>query len=257
MVVGVILAGGTGSRLRPLSYYFQKVMIPIGRMQKPLLEYSVRIMSHYGIKRIFVLVNYKAEQIINYFGSGERFGVEISYVYDPVNTGYKGNGIALLNAIEKEEISDTFLVWYGDIIADIDLRDFLRYHRERDAVATVALAKKFQVSVGVGKVKDDGRLEKFIEKPYIEWPVNIGILLMEPQIVEIVKEIKEEKNSIDISKDIIPKLIERGGKVYGYVSDLWWYDVGSIEKYEKLDNDELDKHFAFLFNDEAQINIKE
>ena len=72
-----------------------------------------------------------------------------------------------------------------------------------------------------------------------------------------VKEIKEEKNSIDISKDIIPKLIERGGKVYGYVSDLWWYDVGSIEKYEKLDNDELDKHFAFLFNDEAQINIKE
>ena len=178
MVVGVVLCGGKGTRLRPLTYYFQKVMIPVGGKQKPLLEYVVRLLSYHGIRDVVLLVNYKAEQIKNYFDDGKRFGVSIQYVMD--DPSLKGTGGAILNAFRHGAISkdDTFVVYYGDILSNIDLSDMLRFHREKGSVATVGLSRRFTVRVGVADLDGDGRVRGFVEKPELEISINIGILIL-------------------------------------------------------------------------------
>lgn len=246
MVVGVVLCGGEGKRLRPLTYYFQKVMVPIGSKQKPLLEYVVRLLSYHGIRDIVLLVNYKAEQIRNYFDDGSRFDVHIQYVMD--NPVLKGTGGAVFNAFKHGVLSkdDTFVIYYGDILSNIDLSGMLRFHREKGSVATVGLARKFAVRVGVADLDGDGKIKGFIEKPELEKPVNIGILILEGKTFDILGELARNKNDIDLSGDVIPTLIERGQPVYGYVSDCFWYDVGSTERYEKLDNGLVDEKLGFL-----------
>jgi len=246
MVVGVVLCGGKGTRLRPLTYYFQKVMVPVGGKQKPLLEYVVRLLSYHGIRDVVLLVNYKAEQIKNYFDDGKRFGVSIQYVMD--DPSLKGTGGAILNAFRHGTISkdDTFVVYYGDILSNIDLSDMLRFHREKGSVATVGLARRFTVRVGVADLDGDGRVKGFVEKPELEKPVNIGILILEGTVFNLLNELAREKNEIDLSGDVIPALIERREPVYGYVTDCFWYDVGSTERYEKLDNGLVDEKLGFL-----------
>jgi len=246
MVVGVVLCGGKGTRLRPLTYYFQKVMVPVGGKQKPLLEYVVRLLSYHGIKDVVLLVNYKAEQIKNYFDDGSRFGVSIQYVLD--DPSLKGTGGAILNAFRHGALTkkDTFVVYYGDILSNIDLSDMLRFHREKNSVATVGLARRFTVRVGVADLDNDGRVQGFVEKPELEKPVNIGILILEGTVFDLLEELAHRKKEIDLSGDVIPILIERGEPVYGYVTDCFWYDVGSTERYEKLNNGLVDEKLGFL-----------
>lgn len=117
-IKGVIFSGGVGKRLRPLSFYLQKGMMPIGPHQKPILEYIVRSMGSHGVDDIVILVGYKFEQIVNYFEDGDRFGVHINYVID--EEGTYGNGTALLNAYRKGAFADgdALLVHYGDILTN-------------------------------------------------------------------------------------------------------------------------------------------
>src|SRR5712692_7707169 len=161
---GVVMCGGIGTRMRPLSYYIQKAMIPIGRREKPLLEYAVRLLAHYKIDEIFLLADYKQEQIANYFGDGSRFNVTISYLKDDPNI--KGSLGALLNADKKGFLKPegNFLVYYGDIISNINLGELMRLHREKGATATLALSPKYPVPVGVAEV-EHGRVVEFLEKP--------------------------------------------------------------------------------------------
>ena len=134
----LILCGGPGTRLRPITYYFQKTMIPVGTKQKPLLEYVVRLLKYHGIRELTFLVNYKYEQIENYFSDGSRFGVKISYLHD--DPKLKGTGGSILNAYHKEVINsdDTLLVYYGDILTNLDIREMIRYHKRKKASATVS-----------------------------------------------------------------------------------------------------------------------
>ena len=138
-VKGIVLCGGKGTRLRPLTHYIQKTMVPVGVKEKPLLEYVVRLFKFHGIKDLVFLVNYKAEQIINYFEDGSRFDVNISYVEDDPSS--KGTGGAVLTAYNKGAVDskDTLLVYYGDIITNMNLTDLLSYHRAKKAWGTVAL----------------------------------------------------------------------------------------------------------------------
>ncbi|MGQ4914025.1 MAG: nucleotidyltransferase family protein [Candidatus Asgardarchaeia archaeon] len=255
MVMGIVLAGGQGSRLRPLTYYFQKVMIPVGDVQKPLLEYVIRLMKYYEIKKIGILVNYKADQIINYFNSGNRFGVELAYVFDPPKDLGSGSGVALYNAIKKLDIEETMLIYYGDILSNINLGELLKFHKDHGAQITVALAKSFTVSVGVAEIEENGRITKFREKPTLEWPVNIGILAAEPSVKDVIEELLKTKKNIDISSDVIPTVIKKYGNVYGYVSDTWWYDVGSTEKFEKLKPETINEKLGFLFKEKNQKDV--
>jgi mannose-1-phosphate guanylyltransferase len=246
-VKGLILCGGTGTRLRPITYYFQKTMIPIGLRQKPLLEYVVRLLSFYGICDMAFLVNYKAEQILNYFDDGSRFGVKISYVRDNPKLG--GTAGSVLNAFKNGAITkeDTFLVYYGDIITTINLKELLNYHMNRHAKATVALASGFTVRVGLADMDDEGRIRGFVEKPQLEKPVSIGIIAFEGETLEDIEQLHRGKRRLDLMKDIIPHLIEQKKPVYGYLSKAFWYDVGSTEAYEKLDHRFVHKSFSHLF----------
>jgi mannose-1-phosphate guanylyltransferase len=156
-VRGVVLAGGEGKRLRPLSYYFQKCMIPIGSKQKPLLEYIIHLLRSHGIIDVALLVGYKHEQIVNYFNGGARFGVEITYV--PDDPALKGTGGSLLNAYRRGAITthDSLLVYYGDIVSDINLTEMVERHRLRGAIATLALSEGYQVRTRDGTLEQDVR----------------------------------------------------------------------------------------------------
>jgi len=246
-VKGLILCGGTGTRLRPITYYFQKTMIPIGSKQKPLLEYVVRLLSFHGIVDLAFLVNYKAEQIVNYFDDGSRFGVRVSYINDAPKLG--GTAGSVLNAYRQgvAMIEDTLLVYYGDIVTTIDLDDLLNYHSSKRALATVALASGFTVRVGLADLDKNDKIRGFVEKPRLEKPVSIGIMALEGETIQDIEKLHKQKRKVDLMKDLIPHLVENGKPVYGYLTKAFWYDVGSTEAYEKLDHGSVDKSFAYLF----------
>ena len=235
-VKAIVLCGGKGTRLRPLTHYIQKTMVPVGVKQKPLLEYVVRLLKFHGIKDIIFLVNYRAEQITNYFEDGSRFGVKISYVHD--NPSSKGTGGAVLTAYNEGALDtkDTLLVYYGDIITNINLTNLLQYHRNKQAWSTIALASGFKVRVGLANLDKNGKILGFEEKPTLEKPVSIGISVLEGKLLEDMKQLKGEKKELDFMGEVLPYLLKGGKPVYGYVSEAFWYDVLSTEAYEKLDS---------------------
>lgn len=246
-VKGLVLCGGAGTRLRPITYYFQKTMIPIGLKQKPLLEYVVRLFKHNGVNDLAFLVNYKAEQILNYFDQGARFEVNIAYVHDDARL--KGTAGAILNAYKQGVIdtNDTLIVYYGDILTNLNLKDLLKKHLSANASATVALASGFTVRVGLADLDEDGRITGFVEKPTLEKPVSIGILALNGQTLEDAENLWVEDHELDLMRDVIPHLIKQNQSVHGYLSDAFWYDVGSTEAYEKLNPKIVDEKLHFLF----------
>jgi len=241
-VVGVVLAGGEGKRLMPLTYYFQKCMIPIGNRQKPLLEYILVHLKRHGIVDVRLLVGYKHEQIVNYFNDGTRFGVKIDYFIDEPSLG--GSGGALLNAVAKGAFAnaDALLVYYGDILSNIDLSEMVRQHVESGSVSTLAVTNGFEVPVGVAEV--EGRVVKgWVEKPNIDVYAGIGVVALSPVALGALKELSVGRKNLDLMGDLVPFLLERGDRVEAYLTDAFWYDVGSTEKYEKIDNGLVDKMF--------------
>ena len=241
-VVGIVLAGGEGKRLRPLTYYFQKCMIPIGGRQKPLLEYILVHMRRHGIIDVNLLVGYKREQIMNYFNDGSRFGVKIRYFLD--DPSIVGSGGALLNSVNKGAFQDasTLLVYYGDILSNIDLSKMVDQHVESEAAATLAVIDGFQVPVGIAEV--EGRIIKgWVEKPRIDVYAGIGVVALNSVALRALTDLAVGQKNIDIMSDLIPFLIDQGESVEAYLTDAFWYDVGSTERYEKIDNGLIDKLF--------------
>ncbi len=242
-VKGIVLCGGKGTRLRPLTHYIQKTMVPVGVKQKPLLEYVVHLFKFHGIKDLVFLVNYKAEQIRNYFEDGSRFGVNISYVEDDPNS--KGTGGAVLTAYNKGAVStgDTLLVYYGDIITNMNLTDLLQYHKNKQAWSTVTLSLGFKVRVGLANLDSDSKILGFEEKPTLEKPVSVGISVLNGELLDDMKRLKGEKPELDFMGEVLPYLLKAGKPVYGYVSKAFWYDVLSTEAYEKLDPQLVEETF--------------
>jgi mannose-1-phosphate guanylyltransferase len=246
-VKGVVLAGGEGTRFRPLTYYFQKCMIPIGEEQKPILDYILRLLKYHGITKTVLLVGYKHQQIENYFEHGERFGVEMTYVLDDPNL--KGSANALLNAYKKGVITDedTLVVYYGDIISNLDIRAMVKHHQNTNADATLALAKRYNISVGKAEL-DGTRITNFIEKPDLMQPISIGILTLSGSVLKEMLRLQQQGQfkSFDLMGDVISYLVQRGRRVEAYLTDSFWYDVGSIERYERLSPEKLSEVMGFL-----------
>jgi len=236
-VIGVIFCGGEGTRMRPLTYYLQKVMMPIGVDQRPILEYVLRHLKKHHITDVVLLVNYKKEQIRGYFGDGSWLDLNISYVPDKPNV--KGTGSALLNA---EEVigKRTMLIYYSDIITNLNFTKMLEYHRKHQKWATIFLSKGWKIRVGTAETDENNQVVSFIEKPTLDLLVNTGIGLLEPIVFEYLREFDIDSN-IDLSKDIYP-LFAKKGQMMAYVPEnVFWEDIGSIERYEKLNHDEITK----------------
>jgi len=246
-VKSLVLCGGPGTRLRPITYYFQKAMIPIGPKQKPLLEYVVRLLRFHGITDLVFLVDYKAEQIMNYFDEGSRFDVKISYLRD--DPSLKGTAGSVLNAYNQGLINseNILLVYYGDILTNMNVKGLLELHEDRQASATVALASGFTVRVGLADMDENCRIRGFVEKPKLEKPVSIGILAFKGEVLKDIMQLRKGKRELDLMRDVVPHLIKVGKPVYGYLTDAFWYDVGSVEAYEKLNPEVVENCLSHLF----------
>ena len=238
-VKAVILAGGKGTRFRPYTDVIAKPMIPVGREEKPILEHIISWLSKMGIRDIVMLVGYHGKQIRNYFRDGRYWDVNIVYSWD--DDEYSDTGGALLKAYREGHVANgTLLVWYGDILAPVNIPHLLEEHWKHGHAATLVLADKYQLPVGVAEV-EDGRVKKLIEKPWYPLRVTIGILALESRILEGVEG--ELGRSFDIMGDLIPWMLYKGYSIGAYLYTGPWYDVGSMERYAKLG----DRVFEQLF----------
>lgn len=247
-IKGIVLCGGKGTRLRPLTHYIQKTMVPVGTKQKPLLEHVVGLFHFHNIIDLVFLVNYKSEQIMNYFEDGSRFGVNITYVQDDECS--RGTAGAVLTAYNKGAVGseDTLFVYYGDIITNMNLTDMLKFHIDNKALSTVALSSGFKVRVGLANLDSDGKVLGFVEKPILEKPVSIGISILEGTVLKEMEQLKANKHELDLMGEVLPYLISHEKPIYGYVSKAFWYDVLSTEAYEKLEPKQVDETFKEIFN---------
>uniref|UniRef100_A0A7C2FRR6 Nucleotidyltransferase family protein n=1 Tax=Thermosphaera aggregans TaxID=54254 RepID=A0A7C2FRR6_9CREN len=242
-VTAIVLAGGMGTRFHPYTEVVPKPMIPIGLDEKPVLEYIVRWLRRFGVKKFVFLVNYRWRYIQNYFGDGSRFNVEIEYSVDEPN-GYTNTGGSILKAYREGLFNGTAVIWYGDILAPLNIEDMLRYHREKASDLTLVVTKKYKVPVGVATLNHDLSIIKMVEKPELDINATIGVGVLETRVLE--EEL--EKNlglDFDFMGDLVPWLIAKGSKIYGYIYNGDWFDVGSLEKYKKLDNHYLSELFKF------------
>ncbi len=234
----VILAGGEGTRLRPLTSNQPKPMMPIANA--PMMEHIVRLLAQHDFNDIVVTVAFLANHIRNYFGDGSDWGVRLRYATEESPLGTAGS---VRNAME--ELDDTFLVISGDVLTDVDLSKIVAEHRSRGAFASIALKRvENPVEFGIVITREDGTIERFLEKP--TWgevfsdTINTGIYVLEPQIFEYIPEAEV----VDFSGDVFPAVLEQGKPLLGHVVDGYWEDVGTLEAYRSAHDDILDGKLA-------------
>jgi NDP-sugar pyrophosphorylase family protein len=215
----VIMAGGRGQRLRPLTDDMPKPMLPVGG--RPLMERIVEQLHDSGIDHIVVSTHYKPEKIVEHFGDGSGFAVDMTYVQEeePLGTG----GVLGLIPASTEPI----LVINGDILTSVDFRALHRYHQEHAADMTVGV-RQFAFEVPYGVVKTDGsRVLRIDEKPRLTLFVNAGIYLVEPTVHRFLGQ------GVSLSMpDLIQTVIEAGLTVVSFPVLEYWIDIGRIDDYK-------------------------
>jgi len=236
-VTAAILAGGEGKRFKPFTDIVSKPMIPVGDEEKPIVEYILSWLKRHGIQKATLLVGYKWKQIYNYFRDGKWLGINVKYSVD--SEEYKNTGGSLAKAVLTGVITDpTIIVWYGDILASVNVTELLKYHREKNADITLVLADKYNIPVGVAEIDDDGNIISLEEKPWLPLKVTIGILAIERDLV-VEAHNKGLGTNFDIMGDLVPWSINNGKRVKGYIYSGSWYDVGSLERFVKLDHNNI------------------
>jgi mannose-1-phosphate guanylyltransferase/phosphomannomutase len=234
----VIMAGGEGTRLRPLTSNQPKPMMPIAN--RPMMEHVVELLKRHGLDDIVVTVAFQANAIRTYFGNGSEFGVRMVYATEENPLGTAGS---VRNAMD--ELTEAFLVISGDVITDINLAAVLDFHRERKALATIGLkAMENPLEFGIVITREDGSIERFLEKP--TWgqvfsdTINTGIYVLEPEVFDYI----EPEKAVDFSSDVFPRLLDDGMPLFGYVAPGYWEDVGTLDAYIKAHQDVLDARVA-------------
>jgi mannose-1-phosphate guanylyltransferase/phosphomannomutase len=233
-VKAVILAGGEGTRLRPLTSNQPKPMMPL--VNKPMMEHIVALLAQHGFDDIVVTVAFLANQIRDYFGDGSDFGVTMRYATEDSPLGTAGS---VRNA--SSELDGTFLVISGDVLTDIDLTTFVKAHRDAGATASIALKHvENPLEFGIVITRADGTIERFLEKP--SWgevfsdTINTGIYVLEPEVFDFIPE----GEVVDFSSDVFPALLERRHTLHGHITDDYWEDVGELGAYIRAHKDVLD-----------------
>ncbi|MFC1670603.1 sugar phosphate nucleotidyltransferase [Spirochaetota bacterium] len=235
MIKAIIMAGGEGSRLRPLTCNRPKPMIPV--INKPVIEHAINLLKKHGITNIIISLFYRPENIQNYFGDGSDWNVKITYSVEETPLGTAGG---VKKAIGKNE--HTILVLSGDGLIDFNITEILSFHNKKKSPFTIVLTHvKKPTEYGIVITRDDGRIEKFLEKP--AWSevftdtANTGMYVIEP---EIVNRYIPEDNKFDFSLDLFPVLQKNKVPLHGYIADGYWCDVGNLTSYSSVHKDILD-----------------
>jgi NDP-sugar pyrophosphorylase family protein len=195
--------------------------MPVG--ERPILEIIIRQLKQYGLHRFTLAVGYLAELIEAYFGDGNKYGVSIDYSREDKPLGTIG-ALSLVRGLDK-----TFIVMNGDVLTDLDYNELVTFHREHDAVATIATYKKnVQVDLGVLEIGDGFQLKDYREKPTLKYQVSMGIYVFEPEILEFI-----EKNIYLDFPDLVLTLLRAGKNVVSFPFDGNWLDIGRHEDYAR------------------------
>lgn len=222
----IVLVGGEGTRLRPFTYELPKALLPIHG--KPMVQHVLDLLKSHGVREIILAIGYKGDKIKEYYGDGSKFGLKINYVEEKTPLGTAGP-----LRLAKKFLTETFFIVWGDILSEIDLTDFMHFHKNSEALATVALiGVQDPTRFGIAAMKGSKIIE-FVEKPSREdAPSNLansGMAIMEPEIID--KYVAKSGKSM-VEYDIYPKLAKEG-KLYGYPFQGQWFDTGTHEAYEK------------------------
>lgn len=230
----IIMAGGFGTRLRPLTLNIPKPMVPLGGL--PVMAHLVHLLKKHGFTELTALLYFQADQIKDYFKDGASFGVKMNYVMSAADFGTAGS---VKNA--QKYLGERFLVISGDVATDMNLTRAIEFHKERKAETTIVLTRvENPLSYGVVITDQEGRITRFLEKP--SWgqvfsdTVNTGIYIIEPEILDLIPEAKE----FDFSKDLFPLMLAQNKRLYGYISDGYWRDIGNNEEYFQAHQDLLE-----------------
>jgi len=229
----LLLAGGKGTRLKPLTNNMPKPMVPI--LGEPLLKRTILNLRENGINEIIISICYEPIQINSYFGNGENLGIKIKYVQEDIPLGTGG---AIKNA--QQYIDDTFIVLNSDIVSDINLSALIEHHINKKGIASIALTKVDDpTQYGVVNLSD-GYITAFKEKPKPDQVtsnlINAGIYVFDPEIFNYIPS----NQIVSIEKDIYPLLIKKDLKIAGYHGSYYWMDIGTPEKYMQVHKDIFD-----------------
>lgn len=221
----VIMAGGQGTRLRPLTSDQPKPMIRLANV--PCMEHILNLLERHGITNILATLEYMPDAIRDYFGDGELWGVSMEYSVEEEPLGTAGS----VKFVE-DRLEGRFIVVSGDALTDADLGAAVALHETQGAEVTLVLRKVDDPSeFGIVVTDDDGRVQSFLEKPdedeTFSYTANTGIYVVEPEVLSAIPEGQE----YDWAEDVFPRLLEEGRLVYGYVMEGYWEDIGNIEQY--------------------------
>jgi mannose-1-phosphate guanylyltransferase len=232
------MAGGKGTRLRPLTFTRPKPMLPL--VNKPIVEHVMEQLKQFHMKDLILTLNYLSNDIKKYFKDGSDKDLNIKYTVEKKPLGTAGS-------VKKAEkyLDDTFLVLSGDVVSNVDFNKVLKFHKDKGALATLVLTKvPDPTHFGIAVLNENQEITEFLEKPskneVFSNIANTGTYILEPEIFDFFNESKKEQ---DFSKDIFPKLIENKAGIYGYTFDGYWNDIGRPETYLKATYDVLNKKF--------------
>lgn len=231
MIKAIILCAGVGSRLRPYTDSCPKPMLEISG--KPLLEHTIDLLKSYGITEVAINLYHYSDAITGYFEDGSDFGVKIRYSLEEKPMGTAG---ALANL--RDFFDDTFIVFYGDVLSNLDLKEIIRFHRKNNNLITIALYRVDNpTECGIVEFNGNNRITKFIEKPRTDEVftnlANAGIYVIEP---EILKYIPNEV-PYDFGSNLFPLLLSKGIPIHGFEINGYLIDIGTKDKYEKAKDD--------------------
>jgi mannose-1-phosphate guanylyltransferase/phosphomannomutase len=232
----VVMAGGEGNRLRPLTSNQPKPMVPV--VGKPCMEHILELLREHGMNEVIVTVAFLPQAIRSYFGEGETLGMQIGYSVEESPLGTAGSV-----RLTAKQLDETFLVISGDALCDVDLSALVAFHKERGAAVTIGLKSVDNpLEFGIVVTDDEGRVERFLEKP--SWgqvfsdTINTGIYVMEP---EVLKHVPGDR-PYDFSKELFPYLLEMGRPIYGHVMDGYWQDIGNLDQFRQANFDALEEN---------------
>jgi len=229
----IVLAGGKGSRLRPLTTHTPKPVVPIAN--RPFVLYQIELLKQADIRDIILSLSYQPQKIEDKVGDGADYDTRISYVVETTPLGTAG---AYRNA--DSLIRETAIVLNGDILTDIDLNDVIKFHRSHKALATIVLAPVANpTEYGLVRLANDSRVVQFQEKPKPEEvrsnTINAGIYVLEPRVLDYIPEAE----AFTFEYGLFPRLVELGEPVFGYVWSGYWRDIGAPASYLQANLDVL------------------